>query len=116
MLESELAQLGGQAGSAFPEASRAAGRISAGVIAPVERVGEFVGFAHPGGIRDDNWRIDAGDGVGAGFRIRPIEDFARFREPQQRAEVQRAAVPIERGEAAGLVFPTKIDAEKSQKL
>src|SRR5579864_9247244 len=116
VLESELAQLRRETGGAFPESAGAAGRVCARVVPAVERMRQLVRVAHSGGVGDDDRSIDAGDCVRACLGAGPIEDFARFREPQERAEMQRAAVPFKHGESAGFVLPTKIDAEKSQAL
>ena len=88
-----------------------------GAILAIQRLSEPVRRAHSNGsgrLRDDSWRVNPNHRIVPGSVASPFDNVIRFGEAVELRQTQRAAVPLQRGEAARLALPTGFKSEEAQ--
>jgi hypothetical protein len=108
----------GEPCGAMPNLRQQIRRRRARAIFTVKRLSQAIGGAHRerGGrfARHNRRRIDSDNGIMAGGIGSPLNDVIRFCEAIELRQSQRAAIPLERGEATRLALSTGFKSEEAQ--
>jgi hypothetical protein len=76
---------------------------------------QTVRYPHSGCIRNHERSVDADSSMLRRLSLHPSQDVVRMGEAIESRQMQRAAVPIEGCNAAGLALPTEVNSQEAQK-
>ena len=118
MQEAKIRQRGRKPGGAIVKRRRQVRGRRAGAILAVERMSKPVRRTHGDGVRDvvgnNGWRVDPDHRIVSGGVGGPSNNVVRFGEAIELRQSQRAAIPLQRGEAARFALPTGVNSEEAQ--
>jgi hypothetical protein len=118
MQEAQIRQRRRKPRGAMPHRRRKIAGRGSGAVLAVERMSQPIRRTHGDGVRDvvgnNGWRVDPDHRVVAGGVGGPMDNVVRFGEAIELRQSQRAAVPLQCGEAARLAFPTGFNSEEAQ--
>jgi hypothetical protein len=88
------------------------------VVLAIKRMSKPVRRTHGDGVWDvvgnNDWCVDPDHRIVPGGVGGPLDNVVQCGEAIELRQTQRAAIPLERGEAARLAFPTGFNSEEAQ--